>query len=355
MPSADFGLASAYYPPKAILEKGIVNKYHEKTTSDQYDDNINIHYTSYQLIDDSLQVNEYGAGFQLKSKRVYLFDDNIQRMISGVNYDFTQAEYPILIQQNAYKIWLEEYNDEILYYRQNMPTYSRELAITQDHTEDTTYLNERAKKFVSQYTNVVTRKSDTTTYKGENVFLYGLNKGKVHYRSKSERATTVGDLVEQMPMKTFLKRKSHGQHRIGYINPESILDKGTNFRPCTENQLDIHDYYNGSPPGNLKGKKGSKWSFIEQFLEPEKIAGQSGYLSIHFIINCKGEIGYFTVEQADLDYQPHQFSKVTIEHLMELTKKMHPWIPAKIWEENKDSYAYLIYKLKDGKIIEILP
>lgn len=352
---ADFGIASDYYPPKHILEKGIVNKYYVTRFEDKQDRLTDIQYKEYKLINDTLITHNYNAGYELKSTRKFKFEDDIMKMISGTSIDSRNNKSDLEISSENYLVWNNSYENNLFHYVQESKYFTREMAITQDLVEDTMYLGLKTKKFTNDYKVIVSTSKDSTIYKGQDIRFLSKGKGDVFFRSITDNYTLIGELVEQIPIDSFDKLKNHGHHRIAYIDPRESLIKDPSFTSCNENSGEFFDYYNGDPDAHLEGRKGKKWSYVKKYLENDKIKDISAYLSVRFLVNCEGEIGYFTTEEADLDYNEFSFPKEAKMHLVELTHKMKGWQPTKIRGEARDSYAYIIYKIEDGKVTEILP
>jgi hypothetical protein len=170
-----------------------------------------------------------------------------------------------------------------------------------------------------------------------------------------ERGTTRLELIEQIPFKEFQQRANHGVKRVGYIDPRSVLDQGSDFKLC-DKQVKVADYYNGQDKrAQYVGGKKAIWELVNQHLDKSKLFNESGYLTLRFIVNCEGEAGWFTMEEADLDFQPKRFHTETIQHFFEILYQHPNWKPCIIREEARDAYTYITFKLKDGEIIEILP
>ena len=83
--------------------------------------------------------------------------------------------------------------------------------------------------------------------------------------------------------------------------------------------------------------------------------GQSGLIRIRFVVNCEGKAGRFRMIQADNDYNQVEFDKRITDQLLEITKGFKTWKVMHRQEIPVDYYFYLIFKIKDGQITEILP
>jgi hypothetical protein len=84
-------------------------------------------------------------------------------------------------------------------------------------------------------------------------------------------------------------------------------------------------------------------------------ANQTGYLTIRFIINCAGETGRFRLYQLDSAYQTFRFNGAVPDQLLKLTRQWKGWQPAKYKNKVYDSYQYITFTLKRGRIVCITP
>jgi hypothetical protein len=145
------------------------------------------------------------------------------------------------------------------------------------------------------------------------------------------------------------------QQNVGDISFNPKLDRA-DFKACNEKK--VYQYYvrysSDKAPG-YQGEKPALEKLFEDNYSYPKTAGQSGYITIRFLVNCHGETGRFRVEEMDRDYKAFQFDSKISEKLLEITKSLDGWIPRKKEEQNLDYYQYLTFKIRDGQLIQILP
>lgn len=141
---------------------------------------------------------------------------------------------------------------------------------------------------------------------------------------------------------------------IDDIVPNEVLD-GTSFKLCN-NENQVIQYFFGSNGGveYNGGKSAINSLFFSQFKEVKNIK-ESGLIRIRFIVNCEGKIGRFRLLSSDLNYQPFTFTNIISDQLLKITKDMNGWLPKKYKNKPADYYQYLIFKIEEGKLIEILP
>jgi hypothetical protein len=138
-------------------------------------------------------------------------------------------------------------------------------------------------------------------------------------------------------------------HHIGYIDPTTALgDK--EFKTCND---EIYEYYNSEPDGGYKyGKRALRDSIAKKY---STIGNESGYLTFRFVVSCKGLAGRYQIIENDLDLKPKKFSKELVSHLFSITQEFKEWRPVILENVSRDYNIYITCKIRDGKIIEILP
>jgi len=146
------------------------------------------------------------------------------------------------------------------------------------------------------------------------------------------------------------------KHRdVGNIPFDSELDS-SEFKICDENI--IKEYYirrsSDTAPSYKDEKRGLEEELLNAYSYPVKL-NQNGYITIRFIVNCKGESGRFRMEQMNLNYKPFKFDKEISNQLFSIVKKLKYWIPRSNKGQNFDFYQYLTFKIINGQIIKILP
>ena len=87
----------------------------------------------------------------------------------------------------------------------------------------------------------------------------------------------------------------------------------------------------------------------------ENVKKENAWVRIRFIVNCFGKSDRFRILTANYDYEPIEIDKNITSQLLEITKNLNGWIPKQERGGKIDYYQYLIFKIKDGKIDEILP
>jgi hypothetical protein len=142
---------------------------------------------------------------------------------------------------------------------------------------------------------------------------------------------------------------------VGDIEFDAESDN-SDFQLCYSDK-DIRQYFNFSKGVQYKGEKPA---IIQYFMENYQAVSskKSGLLRIRFIVNCKGETGRFRIMSMNADYQPMDFEPQISNQILKLTKQMEGWLPIEMDQMDNmklDYYQYLIFKIHNGKIIEIMP
>ena len=140
------------------------------------------------------------------------------------------------------------------------------------------------------------------------------------------------------------------EHASHYIDPETaLLNEG--FTVCNENR--IAQYYNTPELPYPKGKNGFR-DYINLAYVNNNYS-DSGYLNIRFIINCEGEVGRFVIHENNLDLEPNAFNEDLKSQLFKLTSEIKGWKPIVLYDNVRDSYMYVSYRIENGEITEIIP
>ncbi len=95
--------------------------------------------------------------------------------------------------------------------------------------------------------------------------------------------------------------------------------------------------------------------FRTQYKAPEA-STESGLIKIEFIVNCKGKPGRFKMMEFDENYRLKTFPKDISKQIFEFTKTLTDWnAGVNKQREPIDTYRFLTYKIKNGKVVEIFP
>lgn len=350
----DFGIAEDFLPSSEHLKNGIVSKYYS-----HYDAGPNkdvksaITYESLQLINPKeIRVNRYNVGFQLERSMVFAFEANRMILkneinIHGADTTNTEITKPIFLSWDGTEN--PEFEKFVQYEKQNKVCFHER----QEQVRDTVVLNKAAKIFEKTYT-VIPNVEEDVKYTWRYKMIYAEGLGRVLFSSNPQGNQRTVELVEQMPLEHFTTLARHGRQRVGYIDPEDVMDQNADFKICGR-YSNVADYYNSHPDGRFAGGKREMLNIIHSRIDKGKLHDESGYLTFRFIVNCKGEAGLFTTEQADLNYKEKSFNKETVDHLHNIVYELKTWSPCVIEEEARDSYFYITFRMKNGEIIDVLP
>lgn len=139
---------------------------------------------------------------------------------------------------------------------------------------------------------------------------------------------------------------------VGAI-PFDPAQDDSSFQVCNPDYT--FQYYNTA--AYYKNHKDSISRYLLQnYRLPEgDFSGQSGYVTVKFIINCKGKTGRFRVYEMDSSYQPFRFRPVISNQLLSLVKAIQSWQPASYRNTVYDSYQYICFRIRNGRILRISP
>ncbi|WP_291960118.1 hypothetical protein [Maribacter sp.] len=139
---------------------------------------------------------------------------------------------------------------------------------------------------------------------------------------------------------------------LGEIPKDETVDD-IDFQICHEdftipfNYLGVGLVYTGEKPELIKE--------FESKYNPVNIKGESGFITIRFIINCEGKSGRFRISETDMELSPKKFDKNISSQIIKITKELNGWKPFQRQEKKMDYQQYLVFKISDGVIEKILP
>lgn len=148
------------------------------------------------------------------------------------------------------------------------------------------------------------------------------------------------------------KQASKYPANIGDIAYDPSIDN-PNFSLCDDKH--IHQYFYDSNGLQYEGEKEALDSAIFEGYKNLNLVGESGLIRIRFIVNCKGETDRFRLLAMDNDYKQSTIDSRITTQLMEITKGLKGWLPKAINNKQIDYYQYLLFKIENGHLMEIMP
>jgi len=141
---------------------------------------------------------------------------------------------------------------------------------------------------------------------------------------------------------------------VGDIEHNSSTDN-SNFRICNGEDK-VKQYFNLGEGPVYVGEKPALLRAFKTKYKPVLNKNQNGLIRIRFVVNCEGQADRFRVLQADSNYNETEFDNKIVSQLMEITKGIKEWVILYTDDDKPvDYYNYLIFKIIDGHITEILP
>lgn len=153
------------------------------------------------------------------------------------------------------------------------------------------------------------------------------------------------------PIIPALAQKQAFPENVGEIPFDSLQDDPV-FVVCNPKQ--VLEYYNTASFYKDHKKEIVKY-LLDNFTTQDEFKDQNGFLTIRFIINCNGNTGRFRLFEIDSSYQPCHFKEALSGQLLSHVKQLSGWQPAVYKQKVYDSYQYITFRLRNGKIISITP
>lgn len=352
---SELGIAADYLPQGEHLKEGVVNKYYSHTQAGPNSSPHSIFfYESYQLLEpNKVLINSFNAGFELYQSRTFAINDNEMILLEEKSIHLSDTINTEILEPNLLN-WNNSGGgtfERIINYNKNYKELYKEQ---QKKVGDTMMLNRKAKVFEKSRMIQNLASGDTIINEHQFKVIYSEEFGLFSLVDKNLENEFNLELVEQMSLKRFQEQAKHNRKRVAFIDPEETLDQGGDFALCGLH-MKVADYYNSSPDGHYSKGKRVMVNLINSKIIKEKLFNESGYLTFRFVVNCKGEAGWFTIEQADLNYNEKKFNQETIDHLYEIVYGLKSWSPSVLDETPRDAYFYLTFRMKNGEILDILP
>jgi hypothetical protein len=138
---------------------------------------------------------------------------------------------------------------------------------------------------------------------------------------------------------------------VGEIQFDSLMDNKS-FQLCNENV--IGQNFGWDMP-IYKGEKPALLNEFKRKFSSREMMGETGIIRIRFLVNCRGESDRFRIIGMDENHNEKVFSPLIVDQLLQITKGLTKWNIYKINDVNYDYYNYLLFKFRNGYLIEILP
>lgn len=140
---------------------------------------------------------------------------------------------------------------------------------------------------------------------------------------------------------------------VGDISQNEKIDDVT-FKVCNGDSQ-ILQYFNLGQGPVYTGEKSSILNTFKSKYETLSDSDQNGFIRLRFIVNCEGKTGRFRVLQSDENFEEMEFDNKIVNQLVTITKGIEKWGIFYRQDDPIDYYMYLIFKIKDGQLTEILP
>ncbi|SHJ24714.1 hypothetical protein SAMN02745146_2604 [Hymenobacter daecheongensis DSM 21074] len=113
----------------------------------------------------------------------------------------------------------------------------------------------------------------------------------------------------------------------------------------------IYQYYNFDttfPGGRVELRK-----HLLRALPTAAGSSDSGFLTVRFVVNYRGETDRFRVQALNSEYQPQAMDPELVARVLGACRALRGWLPGQIDGETKDSYFYITFVVREGHIQDI--
>jgi len=140
---------------------------------------------------------------------------------------------------------------------------------------------------------------------------------------------------------------------VGDIAKDPSIDD-PDFKAC-DSLGRAAQYFHKQKSFAYTGEKAAVINIFKSSFKPLEKENQNGWIRIRFMVNCEGKTGRFRVLESDFNYEPFKFDSEITKKLLDITKGLNGWEPGMHEDHTYDYYQYLIFKIENGHLIEILP
>ena len=135
--------------------------------------------------------------------------------------------------------------------------------------------------------------------------------------------------------------------RIGDISFHEEQDDSS-FKVCDETIIFQYYSVNANYQNGRRAIKKEIWETIEPLTFET-----SGYITLRFVINCEGDVGYFRAKTIDSELKTNEFDTDKIKALQKSIANLNHWNAGALNTKTFDSYFVLNFKIENGKITHI--
>lgn len=139
---------------------------------------------------------------------------------------------------------------------------------------------------------------------------------------------------------------------VGDIAYNSKTDR-PDFYLCDQGH--IYWYYNVK--ANYEGGKPAiRQILLSHYQYNPAYSALTGWITISFVINCKGETDRFRTAQLDANYQKTSFPDSFVRQFEQGVRALTDWVPGTLHGgAPANSYYYLTFKINQGRFTDFTP
>lgn len=153
----------------------------------------------------------------------------------------------------------------------------------------------------------------------------------------------------------------------GIVPRDIILEKQNTSRAEFHKNLKDIDLYSNCYDGyqgeyyfgdDVTYRKGNKYIIEHVSKNLPVFEKKSGYVIVHFTINCKGKLGDFGLIQMNKMFKKTIFSSEMVKHIIQKVSYLEDWPSTKStlkWINYEDVHGFLMFKIENGKITDLCP
>jgi len=183
------------------------------------------------------------------------------------------------------------------------------------------------------------------------------------FDKKNENPQSIFQIISVEDHKIELKDFSSKEEKTlvfnksdcGFQKIENKKSKAPLFAKCYDGYQGEYYYSN-----DVSYNKGNEYVLNYVSQGAPEIDDKDGYIIAHFTINCEAKVGDFGLIQMDRFYKETTFSTELIQHVFKRVSKLSDWPDSGTqsgmeWLPYKDVHSFLMFKIDNGKIVDVCP
>lgn len=151
----------------------------------------------------------------------------------------------------------------------------------------------------------------------------------------------------------YIKEMSYNKSSMATTEFKEQLSQAAAYTNCYDGYQG--EYYSSD---DVTYNKGNDYILSLVNEDAPDVDTGSGYIVVHFNINCESTVGNYGLIQMDKTYKETSFSNQLVQHLVTKVSELSDFPSSESgasWLYYRDVHAFLMFKIENGKITDLCP